>query len=103
VCAVRRPRRAQTACLPSSRSRAQLAGTGASAVVLAADAENLTALPRIVCGDPYSSIARGSQLFNPRSTQAVGVHPSASVAPSARLGERVSIGPGCAVGEGVTL
>jgi UDP-3-O-[3-hydroxymyristoyl] glucosamine N-acyltransferase len=93
----------QIAFLSNSRFRAQLAGTGASAVVLAADAENLTALPRIVCGDPYSYIARVSQLFNPRITQAVGVHPSASVAPSARLGERVSIGPGCAVGEGVTL
>ena len=93
----------QIAFLSNSRFRAQLAGTGASAVVLAADAENLTALPRIVCGDPYSYIARVSQLFNPRITQAVGVHPSASVAPSARLGERVSIGPGCAVGESVTL
>ena len=93
----------QIAFLSNSRFRAQLAGTGASAVVLAADAEDLTALPRIVCGDPYSYFARVSQLFNPRVTQATGIHPSASVAPSARLGERVSIGPGCAVGEGASL
>jgi len=93
----------QITFLSNSRFRAQLAGTGASAVVLDADAEDLTMLPRIVCGDPYSYFARVSQLFNPRITQAAGIHPSASVAPSARLGERVSIGPGCAVGEGVSL
>src|SRR5258706_345196 len=93
----------QITFLSNSRFRAQLAGTGASAVVLGADAEGLTGLPRIVCGDPYSYFARVSQLFNPRITQAAGVHPSANVAPSAKLGERVSIGPGCAVGEGVIL
>src|SRR5258706_3149636 len=93
----------QITFLSNSRFRAQLAGTGASAVVLGADAEGLTGLPRIVSGDPYSYFARVSQLFNPRITQAAGVHPSANVAPSAKLGERVSIGPGCAVGEGVIL
>jgi UDP-3-O-[3-hydroxymyristoyl] glucosamine N-acyltransferase len=31
------------------------------------------------------------------------VHPAASVAASARVGERVSIGAGCVVGEGVTI
>jgi len=71
--------------------------------VLAADAEPLTALPRIVCDDPYSYFARVSQLFNPRIAQAAGVHPSASIAPSARLGARVSIGAGCAVGDGATI
>ena len=93
----------QIAFLSNTRYRARLAGTGASAVVLAADAESLTALPRIVCDNPYSYFARVSQLFNPRITQPAGVHPSASVAPSARLGARVSIGPGCTVGDGVTI
>jgi len=93
----------QITFLSNSRFRAQLAATGASAVVVAADAEDLTALPRIVCGDPYSYFARVSQLFNPRITQAAGVHPTASVARSATLGARVSIGPGCSVGEGVAL
>ena len=93
----------QIAFYSNPRFRAQLAGTGASAVVLDARAEQLTALPRIVCGDPYSYFARLSQLFNPRTTQAPGVHASASVAPSARIGARVSIGAGCSIGENVTL
>jgi UDP-3-O-[3-hydroxymyristoyl] glucosamine N-acyltransferase len=93
----------QIAFYSNPRFRAQLAGTGASAVVLDAGAEQLTALPRIVCGDPYSYFARLSQLFNPRTTQAPGIHASASVAPSARIGARVSIGAGCSIGEEVTL
>jgi len=93
----------QIAFISNIRYRDRLAGTGASAVILAAEAESLTALPRIVCDDPYSYFARVSQLFNPRITQPAGVHPSAHVAPSAKLGVRVSIGPGCTVGEGVTI
>jgi len=93
----------QISFLSNTRFQAQLAGTGASAVILASDAEAFTSLPRIVCGDPYSYFARVSQLFNPRFTQAVGVHPSATVAASAKLGARASIGPGCVLGDGVTL
>jgi UDP-3-O-[3-hydroxymyristoyl] glucosamine N-acyltransferase len=103
VGSLERAGRGQITFLSNDRHRAKLAATGASAVVLAADAESLTALPRIVCDDPYSYFARVSQLFNPRVAQPAGVHPSASVAPSARLGARVSIGPGCALGDGVTI
>ena len=93
----------QIAFFSHPRFRERLAATGAAAVILGADAETMTALPRIVCGDPYSYFARVSQLFNPRVTQAAGVHPSASVAASATLGARVSIGAGCSVGEGAVL
>ena len=81
----------------------KLGETGAAAVILAPEHEHLTALPRIVCDNPYAYFARVSQLFNPLVSQPPGVHPSAAVAPSARLGLRVSIGAGCAVGEGVSI
>ena len=103
VGSLERSARGQIAFLSDLKYRARLGNTGASALILAADAESLSTLPRIVCDDPYSYFARVSQLFNPRITQAAGVHPSASVVPSARLGERVSIGPGCAVGDGVVI
>ncbi len=93
----------QIAFFSDPRFHDRLAATGAAAVILGSDAEELTPLPRIVCGDPYSYFARVSQLFNPRITQAEGVHPSASVAASATLGARVSIGAGCCVGEEVIL
>ena len=93
----------QVAFLSDPRYRSRLAATKASAVLLAAESEALSALPRIVCDNPYAYFARLSQLFNPRVTQATGVHPSAVVSQTAKLGARVSIGPGCAVGEGVTI
>ena len=86
-----------------SRYRAQLAATRAGAVVLGPEAEAETALPRIVAENPYAYFARLSQLFNPLAVQEPGVHPSAVVAKSAKLGARVSIGAGCAIGERVTI
>jgi UDP-3-O-[3-hydroxymyristoyl] glucosamine N-acyltransferase len=103
VGSLERAGRGEIAFLSSPKYRPRLADTGASAVVLSADAEALTALPRIVCDNPYAYFARVSQLFNPRTTQPEGVHPSASVAPGARLAARLSIGAGCVIGEGVEI
>ncbi len=93
----------EIAFLANPRYRARLAATRAAAVILGPDAESLTALPRIVCENPYAYFARVSQLLNPATVQAPGVHPSAVVAPSASLGARVSIGAGCVIGEGVEI
>jgi len=93
----------QIAFLSSPKHGPRLATTGASAIVLGADGETLTALPRIVCENPYAYFARVSQLFNPPITQAAGVHPSASVATGAKLGERISVGAGCVIGEGAEI
>ena len=81
----------------------KLAATRAAAVILAAENEKRTRLPRIVCEAPYAYFARVSQLFNPVATQAPGIHASAVVSEKAVLGERVSIGAGCVVGEGVAI
>ena len=88
--------------LPNPKFKALLASTRASAVIVGADGEHLTELPRIVCEAPYVYFARVSQLFNPLTTQE-GIHPSAVIAPGARLGARVSVGAGCVVGEGVVI
>lgn len=87
----------------SPKHRAKLAETRASAVILSAEAQDLTSLPRIVCDSPYLYFARVSQLFNPLTNQAPGVHPTATVSPSARIGNDVSIGAGCVVGDDVTI
>ncbi|MGH8723374.1 MAG: UDP-3-O-(3-hydroxymyristoyl)glucosamine N-acyltransferase [Burkholderiales bacterium] len=93
----------QITFLSSSKSKSKLAETRAAAVILAPESEKLTKLPRIVCDNPYAYFARVSQLFNPVVTQAPGVHPSAIVSSTARLGKGVSIGAGCVIGDDVVI
>src|SRR5690349_1654879 len=93
----------QIAFFTGVRYRDKLAATKAGAVIIAPDHAKLTELPRIVTERPYPYFAKLSQLFNPLVVQPPGIHPSATVASSARLGERVSIGPGCVIGEGATI
>jgi UDP-3-O-[3-hydroxymyristoyl] glucosamine N-acyltransferase len=93
----------QIAFFTSMRYREKLAATRAGAVVLAPDHEALTGLPRIVIERPYPYFARLSQLFNALVTQPPGIHGSATVAKTAQLGSRVSIGAGCVIGEGVVV
>jgi UDP-3-O-[3-hydroxymyristoyl] glucosamine N-acyltransferase len=93
----------QIAFLANPRYTAKLAQTRAGAVILSAEHESLTALPRIVCDDPYAYFARLSQLFNPIVLQPPGVHPDAVVAPTAKLGAGVSIGARCVIGEAVSI
>jgi UDP-3-O-[3-hydroxymyristoyl] glucosamine N-acyltransferase len=93
----------EIAFLAHPRYRARLAGTRAAAVILDSETEALTTRPRIVCENPYAYFARVSQLLNPAAPQAPGAHPSAVVARSARLGARVSVGPGCVIGEDVSV
>ena len=93
----------QISFLSGKKNVSKLAATRAAAVILAAENEKRTRLPRIVCEAPYAYFARVSQLFNPVATQAPGIHASAVVSEKAVLGERVSIGAGCVVGEGVAI
>lgn len=100
-----------------------LAATRAGAVVLAA--ENAARVPAgcaaLISAAPYLAFARIAGLFHPALPPRPGIHPSAVVDPTARLGEgtevgpfavigpRAEVGPGCVifphavVGEGVVL
>jgi UDP-3-O-[3-hydroxymyristoyl] glucosamine N-acyltransferase len=93
----------QITFLSSSKNKAKLSETRASAVILAPENEPLTPLPRIVAENPYAYFARVSQLFNLAVTQAPGVHPSAVVSDKAAIGKGVSIGAGCVVGDDVVI
>ena len=93
----------QIAFFSNRRHKAELEATRASAVVIGPDDEGLTRLPRVVHERPYACFARLSQLFNPPTSQLPGIHPAAVVAASARLGERVSIGAGCVIGDEVSI
>jgi UDP-3-O-[3-hydroxymyristoyl] glucosamine N-acyltransferase len=93
----------QIAFLAGARHKVRLAATRAAAVVLAPEAEGLTALPRIVSDGPYAYFARLSQLLNPSPVPAPGVHPAACVAPGARVAESARIEAGAVVGEGAQI
>src|SRR6266508_2631086 len=107
--------------LSHPRYRRQLRGTRASAVILARDERDATALPRILCEDPYVYFARAAQLLSAEPRPAPGVHPQAvieagAIVPDsatvgagcrigreARLGERVIVDSGCSVGDRVAI
>jgi UDP-3-O-[3-hydroxymyristoyl] glucosamine N-acyltransferase len=76
--------------------------THASAILVA---EALRDLPidSLVSSNPYLDFARALELFYLPPKPEPGIHPLASVAKSARIGEGASIGPFAVVGEKVTI
>ncbi len=76
--------------------------TKASAVIVA---ENFPAIQPVMLRvkDPYLSFARALELFYPAQGYAPGVHPTAVVDSSARIGAGAHIGPYVVIGEGVEI
>ncbi|HZQ95646.1 MAG TPA: UDP-3-O-(3-hydroxymyristoyl)glucosamine N-acyltransferase [Candidatus Sulfotelmatobacter sp.] len=72
--------------------------TKASAVILA---EDFPAIPAAMLRvkDPYLSFARALELFHPPRRYAPGVHPTAVIDATARIGEGAHIGPYVVIGE----
>lgn len=79
------------------RYRDDLNATSAAAVVLGEEERDATTRARIVAADPYFYFAQVSRLLNPTPGFDAGVHPTALVDPSARIGAGVYVGPGCVV------
>lgn len=99
----------QVGFLANPRYRKDLAGTSASAVVLAEAEAAACPVPCLVARDPYVAFARLAALFDPSPVPAPGVHPSAVVAadavvdPSAQVGPFVVIGARSRVGAGAVV
>jgi len=89
--------------LVQRRYRPQLGRTRASAIILEAGERDATALPRIVCDDPYAYYARLSALIHPEQAVAPGVHATAVVDPGARVAHSASVGPHCVIGRGTRV
>src|SRR2546423_5473231 len=76
--------------------------TKASALIVAEDfAAVATATLRVK--DPYLSFAQALELFHPAQSYAAGVHPTAVVDSSARIGKGAHIGPYVVIGEDVEI
>ena len=94
---------AHIAFLANPKYRALLATTRAGAVIVGPGDRDATRMPRIVCDNPYAYYARTVALFHPERAARPGVHPTAFVAPGARVGKAVEIGPFVVIGEGASV
>jgi UDP-3-O-[3-hydroxymyristoyl] glucosamine N-acyltransferase len=91
------------AFLANPRYRSQLAGTRASAVIVAPQDAAATSLPRLVTPDPYGTFAAVARLLNPVSAAVPGIDASAKVHADARVAASASIGPFVVVGAGSVI
>lgn len=85
--------------LANASYRSQLATTRAGAVIVNAAVAGEAPCAALVVPNPYLAFAMVSQMFDDRPQGIVGVHPTAVVADSARLGENVCIGPNVVIGD----
>jgi len=99
----------QISFLSNPAYRSQLDSTRAGVVVVTAhDADNCP-VNCLVADDPYVSYAKVAALFDPRRPRNPGIHPSASIDPTASLGKEVQvdanavIGPGCEIADACTI
>jgi len=83
--------------------------TRAGAVILGEDSRDMTDLPRIICSNPHAYFARACALLHPAQPAVSGVHPLATIHPSATLGRGSSVGPyavirsGARIGDGAVI
>jgi UDP-3-O-[3-hydroxymyristoyl] glucosamine N-acyltransferase len=85
---------------PKYRRRAE--NTRAAAVIVAPDVQPL-GRPLLRASNPYLAFARAVEIFYSPEQPRPGIHPTAIIAPSAKIGERASIGPYVTVEDDVRL
>jgi UDP-3-O-[3-hydroxymyristoyl] glucosamine N-acyltransferase len=93
----------QLSFLSNLRYERQLASTRASAVLVGPGARDATALPRIVCANPYAYFAKVSTLINPRMRRQAGVDPRAVIDPRASVASSAFVGPCAVIEAGATI
>jgi UDP-3-O-[3-hydroxymyristoyl] glucosamine N-acyltransferase len=93
----------QLAFLSNPKYQRQLAATRASALILPIEARDASALPRIVCANPYAYYAKVSTLLNPRTRPQPGVDPRAVVHPAARVAGSAFVGAGAVIDAGAVV
>jgi UDP-3-O-[3-hydroxymyristoyl] glucosamine N-acyltransferase len=83
--------------LANSRYRRHLAGTRASAVVLAPADSSDCPVAALVDANPYLAYAQIAKLLYPAPVATAGIHPSAIVEPGTRIAASASVGPLCVI------
>jgi UDP-3-O-[3-hydroxymyristoyl] glucosamine N-acyltransferase len=94
----------QITFLSNPRYAKFVADTSASAIILDRKFECPTPLSIIRTDDPYLATLLTVRIFYPRpEPEIIGIHPSAIIAESAKLGSGVAVAPGAVIGQKVQL
>ena len=88
--------------LSNRRYRAALATTRASAILVSPEEPGVP-LAALRSKNPYLDFARALEFFHPASKFFPGIHPTAVIASTARIGGGAHIGPYCFVDEDVAI
>ena len=92
----------QLTFLSNRRYRPAAAKTRASAIIVSRKEEGIS-LPRILADDPYLAFAHAVDLFYAPPRYAPGVHPTAVISNSAKIGGGAYIGPYCFVDDDAVI
>lgn len=78
------------------------AETAAAAIIVGLDVQ-LPGRSLLRAADPYLAFARALEIFHPPARHHPGIHPTAVIAPTAKIGRNASIGPYVVVEDGAAL
>lgn len=96
-------RRGEVTFLANSKYAPRVRSSRASAILISKPLPEGSEMASLVSANPYLDFARALAMFYTPPRPAPGVHPLASVAPDAVLGEDASIGPFAVLGAGVRV
>ena len=102
VAGIEEARAGELTFLVNRKYRGALESTKASAILVARDA-GAVPIAALRSANPYLDFARAIEFFHPAPPFAPGIHPTAVVAASAKIGAGVHIGPYCFVDENVVI
>jgi len=102
VAGIEEARAGELTFLVNRKYRPALATTRASAIVVGKEA-GAVRLPSLRSENPYLDFARAIELFHPTPKFAAGIHTTAVIAKSAKIGAGAHIGPYCFVDEDVEI
>ena len=93
----------QLTFLSGGKYTAQLAATGAGAVILREEHIDDCPVDALVATDPYLAYAKIAALFEHLPAAPAGIHPSAVVAAGAQVSSSASIGPCCVIADSAVI
>ena len=102
VAGMERADSAQLTFLANSKYAHKVKQTRAAAVLVSEPVDGLGAA-QLISSNPYLDFARALALFYQPPRPRPGIHATAAIAPSARIGENAAIGPYAVVGENAIL